>query len=482
MTLNRWSLHQLVLWLGMLTVIILFVPTGFYLMSAVASSAERSLGERGESLGRSLASQITEPLLLGDRAALHDALRRSLTIDSDVRYFWVADSRGEVIEHTFSQGFPRGLLSLRNGQSPTVVRYRSGEGPLMDVCAPILSGQLGNLHVGMYRGRARDDRQRLIFPLVLSLVVALLIVVFAAHLVAIQISRPLRQLESQVSRFPKLTMADRGARISGTREVESLAAGFAELVERLEALEAERVVTQNRMIQAERLAALGELSAGLAHEIHNPLDGMLECVRYLDAAPHKDERAARYLPMLHDGLQRIACVMRQMLNFARSGQGTASERCSVSDLVRSLLVMFEGREDTGRVHLTCRSSGPCECMCNRQELSQVILNLMLNAVDATRDLAVPEVLIEATCDPGWVYLTVEDNGPGVGEGMRERIFDPFVTTKPAGKGTGLGLSVSRQMVRAVGGDLEVSGQPSRLGGACFIVRLPRVPGQEVCNG
>jgi len=90
----------------------------------------------------------------------------------------------------------------------------------------------------------------------------------------------------------------------------------------------------------------------------------------------------------------------------------------------------------------------------------------------------PEVLIEAKCDSQMVYIAVEDSGPGIPEDIREKIFDPFFTTKPSGKGTGLGLSISRQLVLAVGGELELSKECSRLGGARFLIRIPKALNKE----
>ncbi len=120
-----------------------------------------------------------------------------------------------------------------------------------------------------------------------------------------------------------------------------------------------------------------------------------------------------------------------------------------------------------------QSTGGGICLCNRNGLSQAVLNLVLNAAEAAEGGPDPEVAIEATCDSQWVYLSVEDSGPGVPDEVRDRIFEPFFTTKPVGKGTGLGLSVSRQLIRAAGGEVELAPGLSRLGGARFVIRMPR---------
>ncbi len=121
-------------------------------------------------------------------------------------------------------------------------------------------------------------------------------------------------------------------------------------------------------------------------------------------------------------------------------------------------------------------------MCDSQGFAQVLLNLVLNAADAAQDSANPQVLIESKCDRQWVHVSVEDSGPGVSQELRSRVFEPFFTTKAIGEGTGLGLSVSQQLIRAVGGELELSPEPGSLGGARFTIRLPKAKTCEECYG
>lgn len=483
MTLSRWSMSQLLVWTGTAALVVLFVPVGLYLTQSVVSFAERRLSERGQSLARTLAGQIVDPILLEDRVALHDALRKAAGADAEARYLCLVDAQGRVMAHTFDRGFPVALAELWQRHEQEVIRFRTSDEPLLDISAPILSGQLGTLHVGVSRAQAVRARWRAMWVLGAALVGGLGVLLLGAHFVAARVSRPLQQLEAEVSRLPDQIgpVGEDRPRIGGTREVEALAKGFGDMAERLATLEHDRATTQQRMIHAERLAALGELAAGLAHEIHNPLDGMLECVRYLKGDPHKSERTAKYLPMLRDGLERIAGVMRHMLTLARSGHNVPVQVRAAADIVDALVLMTQSQLDTRQVRLTVQQAGSCACFCNANALLQAMLNLVLNACDAVEGREEPEIRIEAQCDHEWVYLTIEDSGAGVPEELRHRIFDPFFTTRPAGKGTGLGLSISRQLVRGVGGELELSPEPSRLGGACFVIRLPRAAEAECCD-
>ena len=236
-----------------------------------------------------------------------------------------------------------------------------------------------------------------------------------------------------------------------------------------------------RMVQAEQLAAVGELAAGLAHEIINPLDGMLECLRFLQADPQRSDLAARYYPMLEDGLCRIARVTREMMTLACARQKHRVEACSVPEVLKGLELLVAGRLKDRRVQLSCRGEATCACLCDRDVLAQVGLNLILNAADAAAANPDPQVRVSARCDSRWVDILVEDNGPGVSPSIRARLFKPFVTSKPSGKGTGLGLFVSRQLIMDAGGDLQLCRDPSSLGGAMFCIRLPTLPAGGHCH-
>ena len=482
MALNRWSLDRLTALIGTISLLVLFVPMGVYLIQNVSASGENYLSQRGESLVKTLAGQIIEPLLLEDRLALHDALQKAAATDSEVRYICIEDESGDVLIGAPGEHFPPALSDLWQSNSREVILFRTADEPLMDVSVPLMAGQLGYLHVGISRNSARQAVNRLLLLMGIVLIAALSIVLVGSRIIMAMVSKPLRQLEKAVSMFPQRPVTGGEVKVFGTQEVESLARGFSDMTQRLELMEQDREKTQDRMIHTERLAALGELAAGLAHEVHNPLDGMLECMRYLKQDPGRSDRAAKYYPMLTDGLQRIANVMQQMLAFARWGRKVSIVTCRVEDVLDTLKLLAQPSIRGRKVDVKWNIHEDCVCLCDPQGLSQALLNLVLNAGDAPLNGEEAKVRIEGTSDGQWVYVSVEDNGPGVSDELRERVFEPFFTTKPVGKGTGLGLSVSQQVIRAVGGELELSRGPGSLGGAKFVIKLPKAVSCEGCDG
>ena len=484
MNLSRWSLDQLVAWIGTVALIVLAAPVGFFVARNASSSAELRLAERGDTVAKTLTEHVDTLMLIEDELGMHDALHTVVAADSEILYISAMDERGDVAAHTFEgDGPPPALVEFWRQNEGQTTLLRTEDGPMMNVSVRDAEGRrLRALNVGLTRAGALAASRRIIWVMAISLAGGLFVVFAGAQVVAMRVSRPLRQLAEQILHLPERPSVAVSLPTSATREAELLARGFAGLTARLESLEDERAATQERMVHAERLAALGELAAGLAHEIHNPLDGMLECLRYLDAEANKGERAEKYYPMLRNGMERIANVMRSMMTFARSGQNVSVESHPIADIMESLGPLVETQLEGRRVRFTWQMPGGCICFCDRQGLGQAALNLILNAAEAAEDEANPEVRIEAVCDDEWVYLAVEDSGPGIPADLHERIFDPFFTTKPVGKGTGLGLSVSRQLIRAAGGDVELCPEPGSLGGARFVVRLQKSPDSECTDG
>jgi len=224
---------------------------------------------------------------------------------------------------------------------------------------------------------------------------------------------------------------------------------------------------ERRMMRSEKLAVVGSLAAGLAHEIGTPLNVISATAEYLmlDGAPDQRERRLREIVGETD---RISRLVRELLTFAR---GRGAERAPVDvrtavERVLSLLAIPAEKKRV-RVEVDLPDSLP-RALADADGLHQVLVNLLVNAVNAVAEGGRVGVCARAGEGGGQVALEVHDDGPGVPQALRERIFDPFFTTRP--DGTGLGLAVCARIVAAHGGDIHVGTGP--LGGACFTVQLP----------
>lgn len=237
-------------------------------------------------------------------------------------------------------------------------------------------------------------------------------------------------------------------------------------------LHAEKRELARRAQTTEKLAAVGTMTAGLSHEIRNPLNAAALQLSVL-------ERRLRKLPetqqgpllepllLVRDEIRRLDHILEDFLQFARPRE-FRPESVDVGPLLRRVVDLLSGQAETRKVKLELVGAEAVPPVAGEEErLRQVLINLALNALDATPAGGV--VQVSAGEEPGRVWITVDDTGPGIPQEVRDRIFEPFFTTKA--EGSGLGLSIVHAIVTQHGGTLEVGTSPR--GGARFILRLPK---------
>ncbi len=235
----------------------------------------------------------------------------------------------------------------------------------------------------------------------------------------------------------------------------------------------EQRALETQLIQSEKLAAVGQLVSGVAHELNNPLTSIAGLSEFLQDRPGIAPPEREHLRVIHEQAERAGRIVRNLLTFAR--KGSAGEAVvDLNDIVArtALLVAYELRL-RGIELIEERSPGELPVRGNRDELQQVFLNLVNNAVHAVRDLppgAARRVSLVTSVEGGHAVVRVRDTGPGVREELVPQLFTPFFTTKEPGEGTGLGLSLSYRIVESHGGRLRY--EPGPGGGAEFLTGIP----------
>ncbi|MFM7144108.1 MAG: sensor histidine kinase, partial [Alphaproteobacteria bacterium] len=226
------------------------------------------------------------------------------------------------------------------------------------------------------------------------------------------------------------------------------------------------------LVQAEKMAGIGQLAAGIAHEIRNPLGIISNALYDLgELLPDASPEVREDLEIARAEMARVQDIIGNLLEFSRDSR-IDEQSIDLDDLVaRTLKLMDKYLQNNGiRVQVDLASDAPC--VANENGLRQVLLNLVTNAAQAMPDGGTLRIETRPV-EPSWVRLVVEDTGQGIPSDRLPRIFEPFFTTKDPGQGTGLGLSVVHSIVKRARGRIEVASRPGR--GTRFTIHLPRQP-------
>ena len=225
---------------------------------------------------------------------------------------------------------------------------------------------------------------------------------------------------------------------------------------------------EQQIRNSEKLASVGKLAAGVAHEINNPLGGILNCLYNMRKGTLSPSRQEEYLASMEDGLRRVQRIVRQLLDFSQQHNPELA-LADINQVVNRVLLLTDHLFIPHRVRLeTDLAVGMPELMIDRHMMEQVLMNLVLNAIQAMRNGGV--LSIRTTVEDDQCLVRVQDSGCGISTAVLPRIFDPFFTTKNEGEGTGLGLSVSLGIVERHGGRIGVESEVGK--GTTFTVSIP----------
>ncbi|MDA8139497.1 MAG: hybrid sensor histidine kinase/response regulator [Desulfobacteraceae bacterium] len=241
-------------------------------------------------------------------------------------------------------------------------------------------------------------------------------------------------------------------------------------------LEKERM--EQRLRSFLRMASLGELAVGVAHEINNPLAAIREAAGWIKDLLADDEamkispnlaEIAESLKLIEVHCLRCKDITAKLLSFARSRDKEEAEKVEIGEVIKEVLETFNYTKRTNITVVTHVAPSIPPIVAAATEMLQVMRNLVDNAVDAIGEKN-GQIMISAEGRGDWIIVEVKDTGPGVPEAVKDRLFEPFFTTKPVGKGTGLGLYICYGIVKRLKGDIVVKSEEGK--GACITVTLP----------
>lgn len=320
-------------------------------------------------------------------------------------------------------------------------------------------------------------RLKRVLPFYLALD-AVVITVFVYLALEWMVSRPLRAAERSIEQLassnPIVSLAQGGplmARLQHALKRTADALQSEQTTTRTQLTELrsanDRLVrAQSELVASDRLATVGKLAAGVAHEVGNPLSGILGYLSLLRSRANGAEETLDLVTRIEAEVQRIDQIVRSLLELGRPSRGTPGP-VALLPLVDSAVKLLASGPELRNVKISVAIDAAVYARAESGPLSQVVINLLINAAQAMGGQGAIDVAASATTEH--VVLTVRDHGPGLPPDVRARLFEAFFTTKPAGKGTGLGLAVSRHLLAAMGGALTADNHSA--GGAVFTITL-----------
>jgi two-component system NtrC family sensor kinase len=407
----------------------------------------------GAPLARLVAAQAGDLVAANDVAGLSALVRSAASTADDVSYCFIVRD-GRTVASSFEGTTPASLVAARGAAddgAPMRVRLAGSE--VLDLTAPLAGGRLGHVRLGLGMRSLhalRHDLGLRLGELALAVIAGGLLAAFVAGRM---LARPVEDMLAAVDRFdPASSAPGPVVDVRGTDEVAALADRVNRMMRRLEAVHAEGREAREKVVKTGRLAALGTLVAGVAHEVNNPLAGLRNCLRRIERGDLPEPKRSEYLALMDEALTRIETVVRRLLDFGRP-QPTRLEPVRAEEIGYDALRLVRPILERRRVRtaLLVIPGVDSFVVADRGQIGQGILNLLLNAAYVTPDGG--EIRVRVRREGDRVGIAVEDDGPGVPPEIRDRILDPFFSTKPEGDGTGLGLSVTRTIVDAHGGEL-----------------------------
>lgn len=284
------------------------------------------------------------------------------------------------------------------------------------------------------------------------------------------ITHPLNSLKESTIKFGRGNLNEK-SKITSKDEVGDLARSFNQMAADLKSEIEKRKKSEEERIQVEKMATVGTLAAGVAHELNNPLMGILNYIQYVkDKLPKKDKKH-EILQNAEKEVVRSSNIVKNLLTFSRTskeGEERFTEKNieEVVDRVTNLLA-YKLKDIT----LTKKFKKELIAPIQENKFQQVVLNLLGNAIDSLQGSKIKKIVVTGENKGNNIEISIADTGKGVSNELKEKIFDPFFTTKEVGKGTGLGLSICKNIISQHRGSLHLTTKKGK--GTTFTIRLPK---------
>lgn len=482
-------LYLSIYWKLYLSIILTVMLFGFLnivlVWNKVYDILDDEISKRGINVAKNVANQSVHYLLYSDLSSLQAIVDNTVQSDEIILYCFIVDSSRKLIVHSFEEGFPKQLLQSHTENvegkilMQTIKAYNLDVNSIKDIMVPILDGKIGYVRLGLSNDYIWSSLQVTFVRFIAIFIGFTLLGFFGAYLFAFYVSKPIKRIKKITEEFDLENLANFNLAIVSNKsdsrnrflnlkiddEIDDLVYKFDEMIIRLERTYEQLIATQNAMIQSEKLASIGVLVAGIAHEINNPLSGLQTCIRRISDAPNRIEQNIKYFGIMVEAVRKIQNVVDSLLNFTHASNVKKSY-CKVSEMFDNALnlIKYGAMEETFKIDID-DSVNTLVLLCNKNQMEQVFFNLLKNAYDSLEERKKLEndflgrIEIKANLNEDSLIISFWDNGVGISKNDINKVIEPFYTTKDVGKGTGLGCSICYNIVKEHGGEFQIESEP-----------------------
>ncbi len=425
------------------------------------------LEKRAISIAGTLSDRVANNILLRDYFQTTKAFMEVLDKEKDVEFIFVTNEEGKIFSHTFQNGHPPDLLSWNplNNKAQNIQLLETEKGYIRDVGVSVFKGTKSELHLGIREDGLKNTLAKMRFVTYPILIGIILLSVAASLILSRLVTGPLNKFVE----FTKvLGRGEYGRKVdvSSGDEVGYLARNFNRLSMELKIAKEkmEEAYTYTHLLQAEKLSSIGQISAGLAHELKNPMTTLKMLFQAYKEQPDMTKEDAE---VISEEIEKIDTILTNFMGFVKQRDFQLTD-IDLGELINSVLSLatYDIEHYNIAVHKDMIESLPMVNV-DKSLIEQVFLNLILNAIQAMPDGG--EIRISGKSDDNFVEVMIWDKGGGIPLNIRSKIFDPFFTTKD--EGTGLGLSIAYNIINSHAGKLFFNSNEG--GGTVFTVRLPK---------
>ncbi len=423
-------------------IVFLDILAANFMLTDLNKTLSDNLNGTGNFLVKHLAQESGGSLLGEDKGNLNQLAFNIKNADSDVKYVYITDAWNNIIADTFPGDFVP----------------PAGEN-IIDFKAQI-PGSGGFAHVGMDRTSINERINNETHIVIFNILTAAGLGILMAYVAGIYLTRPIRNLVKGAQEVGKGNLGYEIETGSTDDDFKTLSNAFNQMSHNLK----EKEKLEMQLIQSNKLATVGQLAAGIAHEINNPL-GNISLYTQMLLKRAKNQDAQEKLTVINDEANRAAEIVKGLLDFARQSEPRLSNIDINNEIVKVLSILKPNLKD---IRVNTDTAPLPLILADGGQIQQVIMNLLKNSIQSITENG--EITVKTIARDNNVEIHISDNGCGIPKENLDRIFDPFFTTKEPGEGTGLGLSISYGIIKRHNGSIEVKSEVGK--GTTFAIKLP----------